>query len=274
MTYWKGVEWSWHTNNENVLYWHWSPNYDWQMNLQIKGYNEGLIAYILAASSPTHTIASKVFHDGWAGNGEIINQNSKYNIPIIVRHNREDQYIGPLFFAHYSFLTLDPRGLSDDYVSYWDAAKNHTQIVHEFCNQNPNKFNGYGENCWGLTASYSRNNDGSIGYVAHHPTEDKGVISPTAALSSIPFTPIKSFQFLRFLYEETLDKYIGIAGPYDAFSPHSHWITRRYLASDQGTIGPMMENYKTQLFWNLFMNAPEIRNGLKYLGFSSSQHEI
>ncbi len=67
-------------------------------------------------------------------------------------------------------------------------------------------------------------------------------------------------------------KNIGTFGPYDAFSIHYQWKTKRYLAIDQGTIGPMIENHKTQLFWNLFMNAPEIKEGLIKLGFSSTQH--
>lgn len=269
---WKGVEWNWYTNDENVLYWHWSPDFEWQMNFQINGYNEGLIAYIMAASSPTHPITADVYHNGWARNGNILNGATKYNIPVIFNHNGANDNVGPLFWAQYSYLTLDPRGLTDTYANYWDVVKNHTQIIHQHCIQNPDGYDGYNEKCWGLTASYSRNTDGSTGYAAHQPNNDKGVITPTAALSSIPYTPEESLKFLRYLYEEMQDEYIGIAGPYDAFSLHYQWKTPRYLAIDQGTIGPMMENYKTQLFWNLFMNAPEIRQGLTSLGFSSTQH--
>ncbi len=269
---WKGVEWDWYTNGENVLYWHWSPDFEWQMNFRINGYNEGLIAYIMAASSPTHPITADTYHNGWARNGNILSGATKYNIPVIFNHNGANDNVGPLFWAQYSYLTLDPRGLTDSYANYWDVVKNHTQIIYQHCIQNPNEYDGYNEKCWGLTASYSRNTDGSTGYAAHQPNNDKGVITPTAALSSIPYTPEKSLKFLRYLYEEMPDEYIGIAGPYDAFSLHYQWKTPRYLAIDQGTIGPMMENYKTQLFWNLFMNAPEIRQGLINLDFSSTQH--
>ncbi len=271
---WKGVEWNWYTKGENVLYWHWSPDYDWQMNFQIRGYNESLIVYILAAASPTYPITNDVFHNGWARNGNIVSGSSKYNIPIIFNYNGANDNVGPLFWAHYSYLTLDPRGLTDSYANYWDVVKNHTQIIHQHCIQNPNNYNGYGEKCWGLTASYSRNTDGSTGYAAHQPNNDIGVITPTAALSSTPFTPEESIKFLRYLYEETQDEYLGISGPYDAFSPHYQWKTPRYLAIDQGTIGPMIENHKSQFFWNLFMNAPEIRQGLIKLEFSSTQHGI
>ena len=269
---WKGVEWNWYTNGENVLYWHWSPDNEWQMNFRIEGYNESLIAYIMAISSPTDPISADAYHSGWARNGNILSGTSKYNIPLIFNHNGTNDNVGPLFWAHYSYLALDPRGLTDSYANYWDVVKNHTQIIYQHCIQNPNEYNGYNDKCWGLTASYSRNADGSTGYAAHQPNNDTGVITPSAALSSIPYTPEESIKFLRYLYEEMQDEYIGIAGPYDAFSPHYQWKTPRYLAIDQGTIGPMMENHKTQLFWNLFMNAPEIKQGLINLGFSSTQH--
>lgn len=269
---WKSVEWDWYTNEENHLYWHWSPEFQWQMNFKIEGYNETLIAYILAAASPTYPISAETFHNGWAKNGGILSSVSNYEIPLIFDHKATDRSVGPLFWAHYSYLALDPRGLNDTYANYWDVVKNHTEIIYQHCVQNPNQFLGYSTNCWGLTASYSRNTDGSTGYSAHQPNNDRGVISPTAALSSIPYTPEKSMRFLRFLYEDSNQEYLGAFGPYDAFSIHYQWKTKRYLAIDQGTIGPMIENHKTQLFWNLFMNAPEIREGLINLGFSSTQH--
>jgi len=269
---WKGVQWNWYTNGGNHLYWHWSPEYEWQMNFKIEGYNESLIAYILAVSSPTYSIPASAFHSGWADNGNILSAATMYDIPILLNHKGENDNVGPLFWAHYSYLGLDPRGLSDGYVNYWDVVKNHSQIIHQYSLQNPEDYAGYSETCWGLTASYSRNSDGSTGYADHKPNNDKGIITPTAALSSLPYTPEESLKFLRFLYEETDHEYIGIVGPYDAFSIHYQWKTPRYLAIDQGTIGPMIENYKTQLFWNLFMNAPEIKQGLLEIGFSSSEH--
>lgn len=269
---WRGVEWDWYTRGEEVLYWHWSPDHDWQMNLPIRGYNEALVTYILAAASPTHPVSPEVYHNGWARNGAILNGASNYAIPVIFDHSGATGHVGPLFWAHYSYLALDPRGLSDSYADYWEVVTNHTNIVYQHGLDNPIGYEGYGASCWGLTASYTRNDDGSVGYAAHQPMNDRGVITPTAALSSIPYTPSKSIDFLRFLYEESQSDYIGIAGPYDAFSVHYQWRTQRYLAIDQGTIGPMMENYKTQLFWNLFMQAPEIQQGLITLGFSSAQH--
>src|SRR5690606_26324252 len=61
---WQSVEWDWYTRDEEVLYWHWSPDKAWTMNHQIRGYNECLITYVLAAASETHTIDAALYHNG------------------------------------------------------------------------------------------------------------------------------------------------------------------------------------------------------------------
>ncbi|MBF5026213.1 glucoamylase family protein [Planobacterium oryzisoli] len=270
---WRGVEWQWYTKGEKVLYWHWSPNYGWEMNFPLEGYNECLITYVLAASSPTHPIDSETYYKGWTRNGTYLSENSKYGLNLIVQHNGAQEYGGPLFWAHYSYLGLDPRGLSDRLVKdYFELNRNHVLISHRYALENPKNFKGYGENYWGMTASYTRNPDGSVGYTAHMPSNDRGVITPTAALSSFPYTPEESMNVLRYLYEEKKE-FIGSAGPYDATSVHyDNWTTPRYLAIDQGTIAPMIENHRTGLLWNLFMNAPDIKQGLKKLEFTSTKH--
>jgi hypothetical protein len=268
---WKGVEWNWYTKGENAMYWHWSPNYGWEMNFKLEGYNECLITYIMGAASPTHPIPSAAYHEGWARSGGIVNNASSYNIPLIFKYNGSAS-VGPMFWSHYSYLGLDPRGLTDQYANYWTLTQNHARIMYAYCVANPGGFTGYGEKCWGLTASYSRNTDGSVGYTDHKPGNDRGVISPTAALSSFPYTPVESMKALRFFYEDYYYKLVGVAGPYDAFSPHHNWVTKRYLAIDQGTIVPMIENHRTGFIWNLFMQAPEVKAGLQNLGFASAQH--
>ncbi len=269
---WKGVEWDWYTKGENALYWHWSPTYAWQMNFKLEGYNECLITYTLAAASPTHPISAAAYHQAWARSGAIVNAGSQYGIPVVLNYNGATGNVGPMFWSHYSYLGLDPRGLTDQYANYWTLTQNHSKIMNKYCIANPNNWTGYSEKCWGLTASYTRNNDGSTGYTAHQPNNDTGVISPTAALSSFPYTPVESMKFLRYLYDEKKAQYVGVAGPYDAFSPTHNWVTPRYLAIDQGTIVPMIENHRTGLLWNLFMQAPEVKIGLQTLGFSSAQH--
>lgn len=269
---WKGIEWNWYTNGQNVLYWHWSPNYNFQKNMKIEGYNEALITYVMAASSPDYSIEKTVYTEGWSQNGAIKSSGSLYSIPLVVNHGNASGSVGPMFYSHYSFLGLDPRGLSDDYVNYEDAATNHAKIMYQYCIANPKGYKGYNTESWGLTSSYSYNSDGTTGYAAHSPVNDVGVITPTAALSDMPFTPTESMNVLRYIYNEKYSSYVGVAGPYDAYSEQYNWVTPRYLAIDQGTISPMIENYKTQFLWNLFMNASDIRAGLEKLGFHSTQY--
>lgn len=261
---WKDVDFSWHQKGKNVLFWHWSPDKEWKMNFAVEGYNECLIMYVLAAGSPTHGIPAAAYHEGWARSGGIRNDpnHQQYGYHLSLKHNGAAQFGGPLFWSHYSFLGLDPHNLEDAYADYWKHNTNHTLINRQYCLENPKKFKGYGENCWGLTASYSIN-----GYAAHSPNEDLGVISPTAAISSMPYTPAESIKVVRHLYEDLGDKVFGIYGFYDAFSEQSNWYSPRYLAIDQGPAVVMIENYRTGLLWKLFMSCPEVEVAKEKLGF-------
>lgn len=261
---WEDIEFDWHTQDDrHVLYWHWSPNYGWEKDFDVRGYNECLIMYTLAAASPTHGIKPEVYHEGWARGGVIAEDTVYYGLETVLNHyETNDSPVGPLFWAHYSYLGLDPRKLNDKYGNYWNLNRNHALIHYKHCVANPHGFKGYGEKVWGLTSSYSPR-----GYASHRPDRDIGVISPTAALSSFPYTPKESMQFLRFLYEEA-DSLVGKYGPYDAFSLEDDWYLPRYLAIDQGPIPVMIENYRTNLIWDLFMSAPEVKEGLDKLGFS------
>lgn len=263
---WKEVEWDWYRKGgENVLYWHWSPKFGWDMNFAVKGYNECLIMYVLAASSPTHGVPAEVYHQGWAMNGKIKDTTEVFSQQLTLAHQGGSKYGGPLFWAHYSFLGLDPRGLKDRYADYWEHNKAHTLINYNWCVSNPKGFKGYGSDNWGLTASYSVKF-----YAAHAPgEEDKGVISPTAALSSMPYTPEQSMQALRNWGTNFRDSIYGPFGFYDAFSIHHNWYPQKYLAIDQGPAVVMMENHRSGLLWKLFMSAPEVQQGLKKLGFTS-----
>lgn len=257
-----GVEWSWYQNGKPALYWHWSPTHNWEMNFPIEGYNECLIAYVVGASSPAYPLSPEAYHQCWARNGAINGETSKYGYILKLKHNGAAEYGGPLFWAHYSYLGLDPRNLKDQYASYWDENRNQVLIDYEYCVENPKKYKGYGPNCWGLTASYSVK-----GYSAHMPSNDLGVISPTAALSSIVYTPEESMHAARYFYEKLGDRLWGPYGFYDAFSETDNWFPKRYLAIDQGPIPVMIENYRSGLLWNLFMKNKDIQRGLKILGF-------
>jgi hypothetical protein len=259
---WNGVEWNWfRKNNENVLYWHWSPNFNWDMNHPIRGWNECLITYVLAASSTTFSIPPVVYTNGWAGNGPngFINGNTYYNVQLPLGPNRG----GPLFFAHYSFLGIKPAGLQDAYTNYLTQNANHTLINYHYCRTTPGN-NSYSDSVWGLTAS-----DIPSGYSASSPTNDLGVIAPTAAISSLPYTPVESMKALKFFYYVLGDRLWGEYGFKDAFSLRETWFANSYLAIDQGPIIVMIENHRTGLLWNLFTSCPEVKGGMLSLGFSA-----
>lgn len=255
---WEAVEWDWFLR-DGKLYWHWSPNYDWQMNMAISGWNEALITYVLAASSPTHPISKADYESGWARGGGIRNGKKFYGIYLPLGSD----YGGPLFFTHYSFLGLDPRGLSDKNANYWEQNVAHVRINQAYCAANPKGYAGYSEQCWGLTASDIPN-----GYTASSPTNDKGVIAPTAALSSMPYTPEGSIAALETFYYIYGDRLFGQYGFHDAFSLSAHWFADSYLAIDQGPIVVMIENYRSGAVWDAFMKDPDVAAGLAKLGFS------
>ena len=257
---WEEIEWDWFTQGgQNQLYWHWSPTDDFAMGHKVKGWNEALITYVMAASSPTHTISAEVYHNGWAQGGSMQNGDTFYNYVLPLGEDLG----GPLFFTHYSFLGLDPRNLEDQYANYWEQNVNHTMINYSYCVDNPKGFTGYGANCWGLTASYSHD-----GYAAHSPNNDLGVITPTAALSSMPYAPEESMAALRHFYDDRKGNLWGSFGFIDAFNLSENWYSDGYLAIDQGPIVIMIENHRTGKLWDLFMSAPEVQAGLTKLGFT------
>ncbi|RYE22323.1 MAG: DUF3131 domain-containing protein [Sphingobacteriales bacterium] len=259
---WNDIEWDWYTQGgRDNLYWHWSPNNGWSMNFAIRGYNECLITYVLAASGERYPIKDNIYHNGWAQSDFFKNGKTFYGIKLPLGFD----YGGPLFFTHYSFLGLNPKGLKDRYADYWEQNVNHTLINRAYCVDNPKKFKGYGANCWGLTAS-----DNHEGYNAHSPTNDLGVITPTAALSSFPYAPQYSMQALRHFYYDMGDKIWGEYGFVDAFNESKNWYAKSYLAIDQGPIVVMIENYRTGLLWKLFMSSPQVQAGLKKLDFEST----
>jgi len=260
-TLYKNVEWDWfRQNNQNVLYWNWSSDHGWAVNVPVRGYNETLITYILAAGSPTHSIPVEVYQQGWANSGSIKNGKAFYGhvLPL------GEDYGGPLFFTQYSFLGFNPH-VHDSYlnVDYWTQNVNQSLINHDYCVANPRHYAGYADNCWGLTAS-----DNSSGYSAQSPTNDNGTISPTAAISSMPYTPTESMKAIKFFYYTLGDRMWGPYGFYDAFNISSGWTATSTLAIDQGPIVVMIENYRTQLLWNLFMSAPETQAAKTKLGFN------
>ncbi len=268
-TIWQNVEWDWYrkSENSNFLYWHWSPNYNWKMNFKLQGPNETMIAYLLAIASPTHAIPASLYYKGWASSSNYKNGKTFYGYRLDVGWD----YGGPLFFAHYSFLGFDPRNKRDNYTDYFTNNRNHTLINRAYCIDNPKGFTGYNKDTWGLTAS-----DDPWGYLAHEPAagRDNGTITPTAALSSFPYTPNESMSALKNFYRnygEKIWKYYGFT---DAFNVQENWYAKSFLAIDQGPIIIMIENYRTNLLWNLFMRNPEISPMLDSIGFKNQTTDV
>jgi hypothetical protein len=252
---WQGVEWTWYkqVSFSNFLYWHWSPDYGWYLNVQLKGWNETMICYLLGIASPTYKLPASMYYKGWASDPNYTNGNTYYGFKLWVG----PYYGGPLFFAHYSFLGFDPRFKKDNFANYFNNNRDHTLINRAYCIANPKGFAGYGDNVWGLTAS----DDPLLGYAAHEPYNlDNGTITPTAAISSIPYTPQESISMLKYIYRTYTSNLWGDYGFKDAFNPSQNWFASSYLAIDQGPIIDMIENYRTQLLWNNFMSNPEIKS--------------
>lgn len=261
---WEGVEWTWfQQGGQNALYWHWSPNYGWDMNMRISGWNEGLIIYVLAASSPTCSIEKQVYTEGWARNGAFRNGRKYYDITLPLGSDKG----GPMFFAHYSFLGLNPMGLSDEFADYGEQNTAHAKINYAYSLTHREQPADATLSHWGLTASDIPN-----GYSATSPTNDNGTTAPTAALASMPYTPEESKAAMRYFYYTLGDRLWGKYGFKDAFNLPSRWFAGTYLAIDQGPIVVMIENYRTGLIWNLMMSDPDVQAGLKKLGFQVNQN--
>ena len=256
---WNDIEWDWFSRDgQEVLYWHWSPNNGWAMNFPIRGFNECLIVYVLAAAAEKHAVTNAVYHRGWVQSNFFKNGKTFFGYTLPLGFD----YGGPLFFSQYSFLGLNPHLLKDEYADYWVQNKNHTLINRAYCVENPLQFKGYSANCWGLTASDTYN-----GYNAYSPTNDEGTIAPTAALSAFPYTPEYAMQALKHFYYDLGDKLWGKYGFIDAFNETQNWYAKSNLAIDQGPIIVMIENYRSGLLWKLFMGCPEIKKGLNKLNF-------
>ncbi len=260
---WESVEWNWYRKDSgNFLYWHWSPNYGWLMNMRVIGFNEAMIVYLLAIASPTYGVPAALYYNGWASS-------SSYATPPPNTFYGIRQWVGPplggpLFFTHYSFLGFDPRHKQDQFCNYFENNRHISLIQWNYCIHNPYHHTGYDSLTWGLTAS-----DDPFGYSAHAPYgNDNGTITPTAAISAMPYTPEQSIATLKHFYFQYGPQLWGEFGFKDAFNLNQNWFANSYIAIDQGPMIVMMENYRSQLCWNLFMANAEIPDMLNAIGWT------
>lgn len=274
---WEKVEWNWFRRypDSKFLYWHWSPDQEWVINHKLIGWNETMIVYLLAIASPTHPIPAEMYYSGWANQDDTgqkyrsrwgqtrdgsmyTNGNTYFGIKLDVGVSNG----GPLFFTHYSYMGYDPHFISDNYTHYFVNNQHIAQINYRYCLANPKNYIGYGENAWGLTAS-----DGPYGYSADEPVpwQDRGKLTPTGAISSFPYTPVESMKTLKNYYYHYGRFLWGEYGFKDAFNLTDNWCSEIYMGLNQAPMTVMIENYRTGLIWKLFMQDPEIREGLKKL---------
>ena len=278
---WEGIEWDWYKKEEDsdYLYWHWSPDYEWQINHPLIGWNETMIAYLLGIASPTHGIDSEMYYSGWASQEKkaiqyrrnwgktkegdhYYNGHTYYGIKLDVGVGSG----GPLFFLHYSFMGFDPRNKKDRYTNYFTNNQNIARINYAYSIDKPGNYQGYGDGGWGLTAS-----DGPWGYNAHESTlrMDTGTLTPTGAIASMPYTPEASIRALKYFYREYGDQLWGIYGFRDAINSTQNWVANIYMGLNQAPMTVMIENYRTGLIWDLFMANPEIQKMVDDIGFQS-----
>ena len=259
---WEAVEWNWFLKEPGgkTLYWHWSPDFGFDKDIKVIGYNECMITYLLAIASPTHPIPADCYDKGWAGGGWYVHNKEYYGFKQTVCHYPMG---GPLFMTHYSFIGFDPRNKRDHFANYFENSRNITLIQRAYAIENPGKHKGYGENLWGITASMAPDK-----YRANCPGKnDNGTIAPTAAISAMVYTPWDSLACLKNLYQNYGKRLWGEFGFKDAFNLDRDWYADAWLAIDQGPIIAMIENARTGLCWRMFMANPEIPPMLKAIGW-------
>lgn len=274
---WEGIEWDWYKRfpDSPFLYWHWSPDKEWIINHRLIGWNETMITYLLAIMSPTHAVEPGMYYTGWASPDEYAQE---YRMAWSERPEGKDYWNGntffgvkldvgvsnggPLFFTHYSFQGFDPHALTDRWTNYFENNRNIAEINLRYCIANPQGYEGYGEDFWGLTAC-----DGVWRYCAHEPMahQDDGTIAPTGALASMPYTPEASLKAMKKMYREYGRYLWGPYGFYDAYNPTLNWVSPIYMGLNQGPSVVMIENYRTGKIWELFMSHPDVKAGLEKL---------
>ncbi len=270
------IDWQWAQISKSTLSQGWKPecgflHYGWE------GYNEATILYVLGLGSPTHPLPDSSY-SAWT---------STYQWENLYGH--EFLYAGPLFIHQFSHAWIDFRGIQDRFmrekaIDYFENSRRAAYVQREYALHNPHEFEGYGENCWGLSAGDGPGNqalrlDGRgrrfFGYSARGVPygPDDGTIAPSATLASVPFAPAIAMSAVRHLFErypEMAAEYMLPSGlnPTLAGNGRRCWRSEDYFGLDQGLIVMMIENYRSQLIWNLMRQCPYIRIGLQRAGFT------
>ncbi|MBU1863355.1 MAG: hypothetical protein KKH94_06830 [Candidatus Omnitrophica bacterium] len=253
----ENVQWKWLLSSSNLLSHGYKPEsgilpYYWD------SYSEHLILQALAIGSPTHPIPPSAWQE-WNRFEEYVDgKRIIYTVP------------GPLFTYQFSHAFIDFRELYDLDINYFDNSIYATQANQNFCKRNAQHFKTYEDNYWGLTACLGPQGYKAYGAEPGNPIHD-GTIAPYGAISSIVFTPNESFDALAHMYEKQKNRLYGPYGFKDAFNLDKNWYAREYLAIDQGITILMIENFRSQLIWKLFMNLEPIQKWIRLCGLRSKK---
>ncbi|MBI5837867.1 MAG: Tat pathway signal protein [Candidatus Eisenbacteria bacterium] len=255
------ADWNFMRNLNPGILMGWKPGTGFSGFGQWTGYNEAMILYILAIGSPTHPVPATAAWNTWtsAYSWQTHYGYSFLNFP-------------PLFGHQYSHCWVDFRNIRDAYmagkgITYFVNSQRATRAQRAYCIANPSHWVGYNDSTWGLTAS----DDPLVGYVAHGapPAQsDNNTLTPTAATSSIAFTPDICIPAIRNMYNN-IPLLWGAYGFRDAWNPARSWYDTDFLGIDQGPIVMMIENYRTNSVWSRFMQNADIQRGLQLAGFTS-----
>ncbi|MDZ7757308.1 glucoamylase family protein [Rhodohalobacter sp.] len=269
------VEWNWAMNGNSTMSMGWHPERGF-IDSQWEGYDESIILMVLGLGSPTHPIPDESW-DVWTSTNTWTDF-----------YGYEHINFGPLFGHQYSHMFIDFREIQDEYmrdmgIDYFENSRRATLSNRAYCKDNPGEFKGYSEHIWGLTASdgpanVTKNIDGQAinfhTYTARGTASgylvDDGTIAPTAAGGSIPFAPEETLNALYTMKETFGEKLYAEYGFLDSFNltyDENGWYNPDYIGIDQGPIIIQLENYQTELIWNILKENKYIKKGLKKAGF-------
>lgn len=273
----EAVDWDWMTNGGCTLSMGWKPTSGF-LKARWRGYNEGILAVLLALGSPTHPISQKRCkgdNDPWKE--WTATYKSKQWTPKSeeIRGKLKDEpykfvkSTSPALFTYqYPHVWFDLRGKKDKVgINYFENSRIATFHNKDYCIKNPESHKGYGPKVWGLTACECPLHPNNYEVHGPYPDMDDGTIAPTAAGGSIVFTPQEAIETLRYMKEAYGNKLWGKYGFKDSFNLDIDWSSPTYIGIDQGTILTMIENYRTGLVHNLFMQNKCVKEAMRKAGF-------
>ena len=251
------VDWNWMAQGTNAVAMGWQPDSGFATFGNWIGYNEGMIIYLLGLGTATNPLPASAW-SRWTSGYSWTTIYGQTLVPF-----------PPLFGHQYSHCWIDFRHIADAYMNshnstYFENSRRASLAQVAYCSTAPHV--GYSSTIWGLTAC-----DGPPpnGYSARGlpPALDDGTIAATAAGGSMPFTPEYSLPTLRYFYDHGRLNLWTAYGFRDAFNSGQGWFDTDELGIDQGPIVIMIENYRTQNVWRLFMRNAEVQRGLQRAGF-------